>query len=148
MPVLAAASTFRPWHACLLSAHSCTVGLRYPALIPSDPLTHSLLSGPTLDILPKNRGKARRPSGAIRAFRRIEENRRDAGNAAGAAGGNHMKSTIVSVAAAAVLATTGSAAAIELVFAHGYPTTQPLSVTYDRFIPSVEESSDITLTVH
>jgi len=59
-----------------------------------------------------------------------------------------MKSTIVSVAAAAVLATTGSAAAIELVFAHGYPTTHPLSVTYDRFIPSVEESSDITLTVH
>ncbi|WP_170984365.1 C4-dicarboxylate TRAP transporter substrate-binding protein [Rhodoligotrophos defluvii] len=44
-------------------------------------------------------------------------------------------------------ATTPSAS-VELVFAHGYPTTHPLSVTYDRFIAYVKDNSDIKLTVH
>jgi len=61
-----------------------------------------------------------------------------------------MRSLLAGLAVSTILfagAATPSAAT-SLVFAHGYPTTHPLSVTYDRFIAYVKENSDIELTVH
>lgn len=60
-----------------------------------------------------------------------------------------MKPTLTFLAGSALLAASSlSASATSLVFAHGYPTTHPLSVTYDRFIEFIENHSDIELTVH
>ena len=59
-----------------------------------------------------------------------------------------MNTRIIGFALGAMLASTTAASATSLVFAHGYPTTHPLSVTYDRFIEHVQQNSDIELTVH
>lgn len=42
----------------------------------------------------------------------------------------------------------GSASALDLVLAHGYPPTHHLSVTYERFAEHLQENSDINLTIH
>ncbi|WP_137389659.1 C4-dicarboxylate TRAP transporter substrate-binding protein [Rhodoligotrophos defluvii] len=45
-------------------------------------------------------------------------------------------------------ATAGTSIAKDLVLSHGYPTTHPLSVTYERFADYIAKNSDIKLTIH